>query len=219
MFTVHDPEDPYAGQYDEELTLSVSDHYHDAMPGLVDWFISVKNPTGAEPVPNSALVNDTQNLTVSVEPGKTYFFRMANVGAFASQYFWIEGHNMTIIQVDGVYTEPAEAEMIYITASQRYGFLVTAKNDTSANFAFVTSMDTDLFDAYSPDLNTNATGWLVYDDSKEFPEPKKLDSWDAQYDDFDLVPYDKMEILDKVDYSFNLDLSMINLGDGANYAA
>ena len=100
-----------------------------------------KNPTGAEPVPKSALMNDTQNVTISVEPGKTYFFRMTNIGAFAGQYFWIEGHTMRIIEVDGVYTEPADADMIYITAAQRYGFLLTARNDSSANFAMVGSMD------------------------------------------------------------------------------
>ena len=111
------------------------------MPGLIDSFISYANPTGAEPVPKSALMNDTQNLTVSVEPGKTYFFRMTNVGAFAGQYFWIEGHTMKIIEVDGVYTEPAGASMIYLTAAQRYGFLVTMKNDSSTNFAMVGSMD------------------------------------------------------------------------------
>ena len=111
------------------------------MTGLIAWFMSYKNPTGAEPVPDSALMNDTQDLKIPVEPGKTYFFRMANIGAFAGQYFWIEGHTMTIIEVDGVYTEPAEAEMIYLTAAQRYGFLVTMKNDDSKNFAMVGSMD------------------------------------------------------------------------------
>lgn len=111
------------------------------MPGLLAQFISYKNPTGAEPVPNSALMNDTQNFTLSVKPNKTYFFRLANVGAFAGQYFWIEGHTMKIVEVDGVWTEPAEAEMIYLTAAQRYGFLVTTKDDSSANFAMVSSMD------------------------------------------------------------------------------
>lgn len=111
------------------------------MPGLIAFFISYRNPTGAEPVPNSALMNDTQNLKVPVQPGKTYFFRMTNMGAFAGQYFWIEGHTMRIIEVDGVYTEPAEADMIYLTAAQRYGFLVTMRDDSSANFAMVGSMD------------------------------------------------------------------------------
>lgn len=105
-------------------------------------FINKANPTGAEPVPQAALMNDTQNLTVSVQPGKTYMFRVVNIGAFAGQYFWIEGHNLTIIEVDGVYTDPAEAELIYLGAAQRCSFLVTARNDTSANFPIVSSMDT-----------------------------------------------------------------------------
>jgi iron transport multicopper oxidase len=49
---------------------------------------------------------------------------------------------MTIIEVDGVYTEPAETDMIYLTAAQRYGVLVTTRNETSSNFAMVGSMDT-----------------------------------------------------------------------------
>lgn len=100
------------------------------------------NPTGAEPVPQSALLNDRQNLTIAVKPGKTYLFHVVNVGAFAGQYIWFEGHNMTIVEVDGVYTEKAEAEMIYLTTAQRCSFMITTKNETSTNYAFVGSMDT-----------------------------------------------------------------------------
>ena len=121
--------------------LTVSDWYHEKIPKLMKEFISVTNPTGAEPVPDSALMNDTNNLKTPVEPGKTYMFRIINIGAFAGQYFWIEGHTMRIVEVDGIYTEAAEADMIYITAAQRYSVLVTMKNDTSTNYAFVGSMD------------------------------------------------------------------------------
>jgi iron transport multicopper oxidase len=111
------------------------------MPGLLKDFISIANPSGAEPVPQAALMNDTQNLQVKVQPGKTYLFRVVNMGAFAAQYLWFEGHTMKVVEVDGIYTEPMEAEMIYLTAAQRYSVLVTAKNDTNSNFAFVGSMD------------------------------------------------------------------------------
>lgn len=121
--------------------LTVSDWYHEEIPTLMKSFISVANPTGAEPVPKSSLMNDTYNLTTPVEPGKTYMFRIINVGAFAGQYFWFEGHTMRIVEVDGIYTEAAEAELIYITPAQRYSVLVTMKNDTSTNYAFVGSMD------------------------------------------------------------------------------
>ena len=104
-------------------------------------FISFANPTGAEPVPDAALMNDTQNLTTMVQPGKTYMFRIINMGAFAAQYLWFEGHTMQIVEVDGIYTEPAEADMLYITVAQRYSVLITTKNDTTTNYAFVGSMD------------------------------------------------------------------------------
>ena len=139
---VTDPDFPYADEVDEEFVLSVSDWYHEEMQVWIPKFIGVANPTGAEPVPQAVLLNDTQNLTVSVQPGKTYLFRMVNIGAFAGQYIWFEGHNITIVEVDGVYTEKAEAEAIYIAAAQRCSFLLTTKNDSSTNFAFVTSMDT-----------------------------------------------------------------------------
>jgi iron transport multicopper oxidase len=112
------------------------------MQVLIPKFITKANPTGAEPVPQAALFNDTQNLTVSIEPGKTYLFHIVNIGAFAGQYIWFEGHNMTIVEVDGVYTDGAEAQMIYVSAAQRYSVLVTTKNETTTNYAFVGSMDT-----------------------------------------------------------------------------
>lgn len=210
---ISDPESPYKDQYDEEYVLSVSDWYHDRMADVIPKFINKGNPTGAEPIPNAALLNDTQNLTVSLQPGKTYLFRTVNIGAFAGQYLWFEGHNMTIVEVDGVYTEPAVAEMIYISAAQRYSFLITAKNDTTANYAFMASMDTDLFDSIPTGLNWNVTGWLVYDDKEDLPAAAVLQEFD-DYDDFTLVPYDKMPLLPEPSQQIQLSVAMGNLGDG-----
>ena len=138
---MHDPDDPHKDLYDEEIVLTLSDWYHDRMKVLIPEFMSYTNPTGAEPVPKAALFNDTQNITVSVQPGKTYLFRIINMAAFAAQYFWFEDHEMQVVAVDGVYTDPMKAEMVYITAAQRVSVLVTMKNTTNANFPFVGSMD------------------------------------------------------------------------------
>lgn len=138
---IHDPEDPFKGQYDEEVILTLSDWYHDQMQDLMASFISVTNPSGAEPVPDAALMNDTQNATFAVQPGKTYMFHIVNIGGFAAQYFWFEGHKMRIVEVDGIWTEPADADMLYVTVAQRYSVLVTTHNDTTSNFAIVGSMD------------------------------------------------------------------------------
>ncbi|KAK0626772.1 multicopper like protein, partial [Immersiella caudata] len=215
---VHDPENPFTDMYDEELVLTVSDWYHDQMPDLLPLFISKVNPTGAEPVPNSALLNETQNLTISVQPGKTYLFRVINIGAFAGQYIWFEGHNMTILEVDGVYTQPARADMIYLSAAQRCSFLVTARDNTSANFPVMASMDTDLFDTLPENLNWNVTGWLVYDSEAPLPEPRILEGSFEPFDDMALVPWDGQPLLGEPDQVITLDVIMDNLGDGANYA-
>ena len=213
---VHDPAGPYEGAYDDEIVLSVSDWYHESIAEMLPAFINVENPTGAEPVPQAALLNDTQNLKVAVQPGKTYLVRLANIGGFASQYVWFEGHTMRIVEVDGVWTEPAEASMVYITPAQRYSFLITTKNDTLANFAVVASMDEGLFDVIPDDQNSNVTGWLVYDDAKPLPAAAFVDDFDDALDDFALVPVDAQPLLVTVDHSFSLDVKMDNLGDGAN---
>lgn len=55
----------------------------------------------------------------------------------------------------------------------------------------------------------------MYDDSASRPAAALLDDF-APFDDFTLKPQDGIEIYDHVDYSFALDLTMNNLGDGAN---
>ena len=138
---VHDNDDPHKDLYDHEVILTLSDWYHRQMPSLIAEFLSYTNPTGAEPVPEAALMNDAQDITIAVEPGKTYLVRIVNMAAFAAQYIWFEDHVMRVVEVDGVYTDPLEANMLYVTAAQRVSVLLTTKNDTSRNYAFVGSMD------------------------------------------------------------------------------
>ncbi|KYK55206.1 putative FET3-cell surface ferroxidase, high affinity [Drechmeria coniospora] len=214
---VHDKDFPYNGQFDYERVLTLSDWYHDEMRNMLPAFMSKTNPTGAEPVPDAALINETQNLTIPVETGKTYLFRVINIGAFAGQYLWVEGHKLRIVEVDGVYTQQAEADTIYLSAAQRVSFLLTTKNDTDANFPIVASMDKTLFDQLPPELNYNATAWLTYDDAKPKPEAALVDSYD-EFDDMKLEPYDGMALLPEPDHNVELDVAMDNLGDGANYA-
>jgi len=56
---------------------------------------------------------------------------------------------------------------------------------------------------------------LVYDKSAALSEAAVLDEF-SPFDDFALVPTDGMKLYDHADYSFSLDLTMNNLGDGAN---
>ena len=212
---VHDPKGPYEGQYYDELVISLSDWYHRPMRQLVSQLVNVENPAGAEPVPQAALMNDTQDLKINVEPGKTYLVRLVNIGAFAAHYFWFVDHTMRVVEVDGVWTEPVTAERLYITPAQRYSVLLTMKDEIKGNFAVVSAMDEELFDVIPEGQNSNVTGWLVYDEELPLPSPPAIRELDY-LDDFTLTPVDGIGLFENPDYSFNLDVKMDNLGDGAN---
>ena len=78
------------------------------------------------------------------------------------------------------------------------------------------SLSQELFDQIPEGLNSNVTGWLVYDSEAKLPVPALVDNFDATFDDFTLVPLDGEKLYEKVDYSVTLDATMENLGDGAN---
>ena len=115
--------------------------------------MTLTNPTGGEPIPQAALINDSQNGTINFEAGKTYRLRFVNMAAFAMFHVWIEDHDMRVIEVDGVYTEEFTVPAIDVTTAQRVSVLVTAKNTTDKNFAMVGAMDTDMFDTVPDGLN------------------------------------------------------------------
>ncbi|KIX04681.1 uncharacterized protein Z518_05551 [Rhinocladiella mackenziei CBS 650.93] len=211
---IHDPDNPYAEQFDQELVLTVSDWYHQQMADLIPQYMKSGHMMSHEPVPDASLLNDTHDLQVGVVPGKTYLVRMVNMAAFAGQYFWIEGHTMTIVEIDGVYTRATEAEMIYLASGQRCSFLLTTKSQSSHNYPFVASMDQSLF-MMAGHVNSDVTGWLVYDSAHPLPRPKKIDQFNPT-DDMTIVPYDEMQLLPKADKSISLNLEMRH-SQGATY--
>ncbi|MCJ1284050.1 hypothetical protein MMC26_003381 [Xylographa opegraphella] len=209
---VHDPQSPYAGKYDEEIILTLSDWYHEQFPTLVSTYLSATlNPSGNESVPYSNLINDAQNIKFAMQPGKTYFVRIASIAAFAATYVQFDQHRMTIIEIDGVYTQPQTVDSIYVTAAQRYGVLITAKPSASKNYAFISSFDLDMFNTLPRYLQPNVTGYLVYDAQAPLPPALNVPAFNT-YNDFDLVPYDQQPLLPAPDtvITFAFDFTQIN---------
>lgn len=56
----------------------------------------------SSPAPVTSAVGFNENATLPFEPGKTYRLRILNTSAFAAFFFWIDGHDMRIVEVDGV---------------------------------------------------------------------------------------------------------------------
>jgi iron transport multicopper oxidase len=44
-----------------------------------------------------------ENATITFVPGKTYRLRVINMSALAMFHFYIDGHDIRIIEADGVY--------------------------------------------------------------------------------------------------------------------
>lgn len=64
---------------------------------------------------------------IDVEEGYRYRYRLVSMSCDTPYNFSIDGHQMTIIEVDGVNTVPLVVDSIQIFAGQRYSFILQAK--------------------------------------------------------------------------------------------
>lgn len=218
---VHDKDAYFNDELDGEMVVTMTDWYHNMTEELSHSFLSPTNPDGDEPVPNSFLFNDTLNTSLPVEPSKTYMIRLINIGAFVSQYFYIEGHSFRIVEIDGVYTEPTEADLLYIAVAQRYSILVTTKSTTDKNFPIVTVADAQLLDSIPDTLKLNQTNWLQYNAKAPHPQAVLNVSSSADlypFDDTKLYAYDQMELLPEPDISITVNVVMQEASNGEGYA-
>ena len=217
VFIIEEKDGKYPFEFDEEVVLTVGEWYHDTADVLIPKFLNRYNPTGAEPIPQNTLFNNTRNNTWHVEPNKTYFVRIINVGGFVSQYLYMEDHEFEIVEVDGIYVEKNSTSMIYITVAQRYGVLIHTKNETDKNYAFMNKIDDDMLDVIPKDLILNSTNYIIYDEEADKPDEYMVDELDF-FDDFYLTPLNKEKLYDEADYVVTVDVVMNNLGNGVNYA-
>ncbi|QRV79485.1 Multicopper oxidase [Ceratobasidium sp. AG-Ba] len=194
----------HKASYDEEMTVVLGDWYHDEHSVNNAKFLSRWNPGGAEPVPESSLiyfsVNGTylpgfnENTTLNFVPGKTYRLRVVNTSAFAMFFFWIDGHDMRIIEVDGTDVAEAPTPLLTLTVAQRYSVLVTARNDTSQNFAIHANMDGDMFDVIPDDLVLNITSSVTYSPNAPMAPEQTIDDYDSMPWDTTLEPLEPMTL-------------------------
>jgi iron transport multicopper oxidase len=70
---------------------------------------------------------------INVESGKRYRFRLVSISWDTYFTFSIDGHNMTIIEADGINTQPSTVDSIKIYTGQRYSFVLNA-NGKQGNY-------------------------------------------------------------------------------------
>ncbi|KMK61285.1 conidial pigment biosynthesis oxidase Abr1/brown 1 [Aspergillus fumigatus Z5] len=210
-FIVRDPSPPFA--YDDEFTLTLTDHYHEQMSVLLQQYEadSVGAQAGVnEPLPAAALINEGfDTTTLRVEPNKTYLIHLVCVGNWPGHVIVFDDHEISVVEVDGTWVDayPARDKKIRLATGQRMSILLKTKDNTDRNYAIWDSMDVNMMFFYQnraiPEgFNPNTTAWLVYDEAKELPpapDVHELDPNNDFVDDLVFVPASHEPLLEKVD--------------------
>ncbi|KAJ7723385.1 Fet3 protein [Mycena metata] len=234
-FVIHATKEPYT--YDEEFTVVLGDWYHDEHSVLIKQFVNYCQPwrrrtyagliyfaqngtylgpkSGTSPSSGTA-VGFNENATLPFAPGKTYRLRIVNTSAFAMFYFWIDGHDMRVIEVDGTDVEEYPLDLVTVTVAQRYSILVTARNDTTANWAVHANMDTNMFDTVPDSLNPNSTASITYDQSLPVTDSGTIIAY-SDVDDIQIAPLVAVPAPDST-RTIELEVSFDTMDDGTNHA-
>ncbi|KAJ6552535.1 laccase 1 [Mycena sp. CBHHK59/15] len=126
---VYDPKDPAKHLYDvddESTIITLADWYH---------YPATQAPTTSPAMFNTTLINGLGRYengplsplaVIIVAQGKRYRFRLVSISCDPNFIFSIDGHSMTIIEVDGVNHQPLIVDSIQIFSGQRYSFILNA---------------------------------------------------------------------------------------------
>ncbi|KAI1790089.1 laccase LCC3-3 [Ganoderma leucocontextum] len=221
LMVVYDLNDPHdAGLYDvddESTAITLSDWYHTATKlgsafslGSDSVLINgLGRFTGGDPI-NLAIISVTQ--------GKRYRFRLVFISCDPSFTFSIDGHSMTIIEVDAVNHEPLAVDSIQIFAGQNYSFVLTADQDIG-NY-WIRALPSGGTSDFDGGINSAI---LRYDGATNIEPSTNQTTSTAPFSETDSVPLDHAAAPGDpspggVDYALNLDFSF-NGTNGASSAA
>ncbi|OVA10509.1 Multicopper oxidase [Macleaya cordata] len=110
-------------------------------------------------LPDGILINGkARGAKFTGDPGKTYMFRISNVGLSTSFNFRIQGHKMRLVEIEGTHTVQETYESLDIHAGQSVAVLVKLNQRPKDYFIVASSRFT------TPVLTT--TGYLHYSNSK-----------------------------------------------------
>ncbi|KAJ4471523.1 laccase [Lentinula aciculospora] len=127
---IYDPEDPQQDLYDvddESTIITIADWFHLTSLQLLAALVI--------PSADATLINGkgryaggppTPLAVIQVEHGKRYRFRIIEMTFNNFHGFSIDNHNLTIIEVDGINTEPHTVNFIGIHPAQRYSVVLHA---------------------------------------------------------------------------------------------
>jgi iron transport multicopper oxidase len=208
---IHDKAWESSLNIDQQVYLSMSDWYHEQMPSIISDYMSPSNTNGDFPSPDAFLFNDTHTpFDLKFSPGKRYLLRIVNTAAVACGQFHIQGHTMSVVEIDGVQSRPKNADTIVICAGQSYGVVVQGKSNPLGGANYIVQMTTDMLTSGSPSTEARTIiGNIVYSVLGSLisliTDLLTLD-WvpAAVLDDMSMQPLDGQRLLSPVDNKIDL---------------
>ncbi|KAL4324544.1 hypothetical protein GQ457_11G018370 [Hibiscus cannabinus] len=130
--------------YDEpadDYTVLIGDWYtksHKELRGFLDSGRPLGRPDGVLINGKAGKVGAKQEPLFTMEPGKTYRYRICNVGLKASLNFRIQGHEMKLVEMEGSHTIQNMYDSLDVHNGQCFTVLVTA-DQTPKDYYIVAS--------------------------------------------------------------------------------
>ncbi|KAI8593635.1 Cupredoxin [Geranomyces variabilis] len=106
--------------YDDERTIILSDSWHNS---------SLAQETGLLGAPFRWGATTGGYAITTVDPHKTYRFRIINAATLNFLRFDIPGHTMRVIEADGTLLRPTKIDHLELNAGQRYSVLITTDQE------------------------------------------------------------------------------------------
>lgn len=139
--------------------------------------------------------------TIEVQSNKTYLVRMGNSGIMSNLNIQIEGHKMTLVELDALPIDPITVETFDLNQGQRASFLLTTDQEPKSYYISV-AVRGRRFVVYG-------TALLVYDGVEVDPEQKfgaptpELEAFRLQHPNFQDIVFD---VTEQRKYSANLEV-------------
>ncbi|KAI8835155.1 Cupredoxin [Chytriomyces cf. hyalinus JEL632] len=223
-FIIHDPTDPYLSRYDEEIIVSLSDNWHANAQTVLKGYVFAYDPA-----PDSGLINgmgryncshlpegsactpDSPRKVFDVKKGKRYRIGIINMSSQAMFKVSIDNHMMTVIEADGVNTNPTVVSSFEISSSQRYSVLVNAGADIG-NYWFratISDMYTATGTTIENGVDFNVLGIWRYAGAPETDPEAEFISDKTPLDVYHLGELNGLKLAQVPDYSQSLDFTLL----------
>ncbi|XP_076902393.1 monocopper oxidase-like protein SKU5 [Bidens hawaiensis] len=135
------------GNPDGDITLTIGDWFvksHKELRKNVENGVDLGSPDGIlfnglgpYRYDGSSVPDGIEYQVINIEPGKTYRFRVHNVGISTSVNFRIQNHNLLLVETEGSYTLQQNYTNMDIHVGQSYSFLVTMDQTGSNDYYIV----------------------------------------------------------------------------------